>query len=278
MNIDSYTKVFCLIGNPVSKSLSPTIHNTSFKWKRQNSTYLTFKVDNLENAIEGIKALDIKGFNVTTPYKEEVIKYLDEIDELAENIGAVNTVINDKGKLKGFNTDGLGFLKSLKERDISLTNKSILILGAGGASRGVSMTLASRDIAKLSITNRTRLKGERLVSDIRDHYKDKDIEFVGKDIIKDEYDIVVNTTSIGMFPNVDNMPIDPYIFNKKTLIYDIVYKPKPTLFLKEAKNQGKCTIDGLDMLIYQGLLSQNVWLTEKNDIFLMKNKIKKGIV
>ncbi|MBS4536181.1 shikimate dehydrogenase [Clostridium sp. D2Q-14] len=277
MNIDSETSVFCLIGNPVYKSLSPSIHNISFKYNNINSTYLTFKVDDLDNAIKGMKALNIKGFNVTMPYKEKILKYIDEIDELAEKIGAVNTVINDHGRLKGFNTDGLGFIKSLEERNIFLNNKKILIIGSGGAGRGIAMTLASKNIYKLFLINRTRSKGEKLVKDIKNNYKNIDVQFIDESQIEDDYDIVINTTSIGMFPNETNIPIDPLIFNKDTIIYDIIYKPRPTLFLKKAKRQGKYIIDGLDMLIYQGLLSEVIWKNEKNDIFSMKKQIKKGL-
>ncbi|MBS4540016.1 shikimate dehydrogenase [Clostridium sp. D2Q-11] len=278
MKIDSDTSLFCLIGNPVSKSLSPLIHNISFEWNKINSTYLTFNVEDLEKSIDGIKALGIKGFNVTIPYKEKIMIYLDEIDKLAKDIGAVNTVKNIDGKLVGYNTDGLGFIKSLEERNINLNNKNVLILGAGGASRAIAMTLANEGIHKLHITNRTIKRAKNLVSDINNTYENLDVKFIEKNNIVDCYDIVINTTSIGMFPNIIDMPIDPSIFDDDTIIYDIIYKPRPTKFLKESKKQNKITIDGLDMLIHQALLSENIWLSENLDYFLMKNNIKKRIM
>ena len=138
MDINSETNIFCLIGHPTGKSLSPIIHNTSFKLNKINSKYIVFDVNpgELYNAIEGIKSLGIKGFNVTIPFKEKVIKYLDDIDEIALKIGAVNTVLNKDGKLIGYNTDGLGFIKSINNFDYK--NSSVLIIGAGGAARGIS--------------------------------------------------------------------------------------------------------------------------------------------
>lgn len=278
MDIDSNTDLFCLIGNPVSRSLSPLIHNTSFKCNDINSIYLTFNVIDLKKSINGIKSLGIKGFNVTIPYKEKIIDYLDEIDDLAKGIGAVNTVINLDGKLKGFNTDGLGFIKSLEERNISLHNKRVLVIGAGGASRGISMTLVNENISKLDILNRTKKRANKLVCDIKELHRELDISCIDIIDVKDKYDIVINTTSVGMFPDTKRMPIDPSVFNKETIIYDIIYKPSPTLLLKESKKQGKLTINGLDMLIYQGLLSEDIWLAKKLEKISIKNQIKRRIM
>ncbi|NBI06674.1 shikimate dehydrogenase [Senegalia massiliensis] len=267
MNIDSYTNLFCLIGNPISKSLSPYIHNTNFKYNDINAVYLSFKVENLEQAILGIKSLSIKGFNVTLPYKQEIIKYLDNIDQIAEKIGAINTVKNINGKLIGFNTDGLGFMKSLKDRHIQLKNKNILIIGAGGASRAISFTIANESIKSLTIVNRNKKRALSLIKDIKSKYKNLDLSFLEKQDIKDNYDIIINTTSVGMYPNEKEKPLDTSLFSDKTIIYDIIYKPKETLFLKQAKEEGKTTINGLDMLVNQAILSERIWISENLKIY-----------
>ncbi|WP_130807166.1 shikimate dehydrogenase [Senegalia massiliensis] len=267
MNIDSYTNLFCLIGNPISKSLSPYIHNTNFKFNDINAVYLSFKVENLEQAILGIKSLSIKGFNVTLPYKQEIIKYLDEIDPLAEKIGAINTVKNIDGKLIGFNTDGLGFMKSLKDRKIQLKNKNILIIGAGGASRAISFTIANESIKSLTIINRNNKRALSLIKDIKSKFKNLDLRFLEKQDIKDNYDIIINTTSVGMYPNEKENPLDTSLFSDETIVYDIIYKPKETLFLKYAKEEGKTTINGLDMLVNQAILSERIWISENLKIY-----------
>lgn len=265
--IDSNTKLYCLIGNPISKSLSPYIHNNNFKYNDINAVYLSFNVENLSDSIVGIKTLGIKGFNVTIPYKEDIIRYLDEIDPLAEKIGAVNTVKNIDGKLIGFNTDGTGFLEIFKNKNINLKDKNILILGAGGAARAISFALASENVKSIAITNRNKDRAIGLIEEIKKNYKNLNAYCIEKKYVKDIYDIVINTTPIGMYPNIDKTPIDTSDFSKNTIIYDIIYKPKETLFLRGAKEEGKMTINGLDMLINQAILSEKIWISENLKIF-----------
>lgn len=278
MNIQTDTKVYCLIGNPVTKSLSPYIHNYSFDKNDINAVYLSFNVDNLKETINAMKTLDIKGFNVTIPYKEQITDYLDDIDEYAEKIGAVNTVLNLNGKLIGYNTDGLGFLESLKEKKIDIGNKTILLLGAGGASRAISMTILDRGIKRLDIYNRNIERAQKLKDDLKRNYPLVDLGVIEKENIKNCYDIVINTTPVGMFPNENDTPTRSSIFDKETIIYDIIYKPNPTKFLIESEKQNKKTIDGLDMLIYQALYSELIWNNKKINIKKIKNNIKKRIL
>ncbi|MGO1368250.1 MAG: shikimate dehydrogenase [Senegalia sp. (in: firmicutes)] len=265
--IDSKTSTYCLLGSPISKSLSPHIHNTNFKYNDINAVYLSFDVKCLKSAVIGIKELGIKGFNITIPYKEDILKYLDEIDPLAKKIGAINTVKNVGGKLIGFNTDGLGFLESFKDKGIELKDKNILIIGSGGASRAISFALAGIDVKSITITNRNKDKALNLIEDIKKNYNHTNLYFIKKENIKDRYDIVINTTPIGMFPNTYDKPISTSIFSKKTIIYDIIYKPKETLFLRQAKEEGKLTINGLDMLLNQAILSEKIWMSENLKIY-----------
>lgn len=283
MNINADTSLFCLIGHPVSKSLSPFIHNSIYEDIHINARYLSFDVckSGLEDAIRGIKALGIKGFNVTVPHKVDVIKYLDEVDDDAQSIGAVNTVKNQNGRLIGYNTDGKGFLTALKERKIEITDKTILIIGAGGAARALSFIMANSSVGKIIILNRTVEKARNLAIEIKKKIPLMeiiwgDLQHINKDIINT--DIVINCTSAGMYPNVNDMPLNPDIFSTNAIICDIVYKPKCTMFLMKARDKGNKIIKGMDMLIYQGILSDEIWLDTKMDIFTMKNDLKKRIL
>lgn len=270
MKIDSNTKLYCLLGHPVSKSLSPEIHNYSFGKNNINAKYLAMDVtkESLKKAVEGIRHLGIAGFNVTIPHKIDIIKHLDSLDEEAKLLGAVNTVKNENGKLIGYNTDGKGFTDVLKDKKIDVKNKSIAILGAGGASRAISIMLAKEGIGEIIIFNRTVKKAEAIIDEIKEKfpkvrgaYKDLEVDsFDFKDI-----DIVINCTSIGMYPNLDEMPIDPKMLSENTIVCDIVYKPLETKLIKRAKEHGQTTVHGLNMLIYQGILSEEIWLDKSID-------------
>lgn len=282
MKIDSSTSLYCLIGHPISKSLSPEIHNYSFDKNNINAKYLAFDVaeDNLKQAIEGIRNLGIKGCNVTIPHKVNIIKYLDEIDEEAKLLGAVNTVKNENGRLIGYNTDGKGFTNVLKDKGIEIKGKSVAILGAGGAARAISIILAKEEIKKIVVFNRTLEKAENIIKEIEDNFPK--VKGVYKNLEEDEFnfediDIIVNCTSVGMDPNLDQTPIDPSILTKDTIVCDIVYKPLETKLLKLAKEQGQTAIGGLNMLIYQGILSEEIWLNKNIDKDLVIEWFKEKI-
>ena len=277
MNIDWNTDVYCLIGNPISKSLSPKIHNYIFSLNNNNSVYLAFKVEeNLETVIDSFKELNIKGFNVTIPYKVEIMKYLDEIEEDAKALGAVNTVKIVNGKLVGYNTDGIGLIKSLKNEGIKIENKKFLILGAGGASQAISKKLAMEGAKKIVILNRTVEKAISLEKSIKNMFKKVDVYSDSLDNVCRylETDLVINCTSIGMYPNESLSPVDSTIFNKNTVICDIIYKPIETKFLRDAKQNNAKTIGGLSMLINQAILSQQIWSNSNNEILKYFEKIK----
>lgn len=267
--------IYCLIGNPVSKSLSPTIHNSYFELIGENSIYFTFEIkeEKLELILEAFKILNVKGFNVTIPHKITIINYLDEVSEDVKVLGAVNTVRNLNGKLIGFNTDGKGFLKSLEMEKIDVKDKKILVLGAGGAANAISVSLAMEGVKSIIIANRTISKAETLSDRISSYFPKIEVKYDSlklENVKKKEVDMIVNCTSVGMYPNQTESPIDIEGFQKNLIVYDIIYKPKKTRLLQLAEFKGYKTINGISMLINQGLCSQEIWLGKK-DLFFLEN-------
>lgn len=264
MNINWNTKLYCLIGNPIDRSLSPIIHNEIFKILGENSIYLAFNIDKnkLKDTIEGLKAINIQGFNVTIPFKKAIIKYLDDLSPEAEILGAVNTVKNENGKLIGYNTDGAGFLQTFKDNNINVRNKNVLLLGAGGAAYAIGITLSLNGVNSIYIANRSREKAislERQIkknSSIFTQVTDLSLENVDKKDI----DIIINATSIGMYPLENMSPIELNGFKENPIVYDIVYKPMETKLIQDAKSRGFKTFNGISMLLDQAILSQKIWL------------------
>lgn len=263
MKIDSNTGLYCLIGDPVEKSLSPEIHNLSFELNGIDGAYLALRVkpQDLGEALGGIRALGIKGINVTIPHKVEIIKYLDELDEEAELLGAVNTVKNVDGKLKGYNTDGRGFVELLRSSGVELKGKRVLMLGAGGASRAIAISLGLEGVSEICVFNRTEEKSKALAEEISSKIKDVSAVYKLSDL--KNYDLAINCTSVGMHPDVSRVPFDVELLSEHCIVADIVYKPLRTEFLTRAEARGLKTVEGLGMLINQALLSEEIW-TERD--------------
>lgn len=262
MKIDSETRLFALLGNPVSNSHSPMIHNTTFEDLGINARYMAFEIekDDIENAVISMRTLDAKGFNVTIPFKETVIGHLDGLDKSAMEMKAVNTVSNENGRLIGYNTDGRGLLTALKENGVCVEGAKILIIGAGGAARGIGFAIANENIESIDIMNRSQGRAVKLVEDLVKIHPNKDFSYVGSEpAAPEKYDIVINATSIGMQPNVSGSPVDPSVFGKDCAFCDIVYKPHMTKLLSDASSIGRKVVFGIDMLIYQALLSEEIW-------------------
>lgn len=283
MDITYKTNLYCLIGDPVEKSLSPVIHNYSFEKNDIDGVYLNFKIEKncIRDFVDTVRTLNIKGFNVTIPHKVDIIKYLDKVDEKAKKLGAVNTVKNENGKLIGYNTDGLGYLKMLKEKNVTIDGSKILVIGAGGASRGIIFSLLEERPEKLLILNRTLSKAENIKNELN---IEKNITKIETDTLDNknrdlrEYDLVINCTAIGMYPNIEEVPIEIDRLSKKAVITDIIYKPLETKLLKEAKNRGNKVIGGIGMLINQGLLSEEIWTEKDIESTEIINYIKEKIV
>jgi len=264
LNISGKTRVCAVIGDPVEHSLSPCIHNAAFQHLQLDYVYVAFpaKREELRTAIQGMRSLKIHGLNVTTPHKLDVVQHLDLLDESAKNVGAVNTILNKEGTLIGYHTDGKGALLALEANQGDLSNKKILILGAGGASRSISYTLA-QEARELVVLNRTVERAESLVKELLTAFGSK-VRYGGlsRSHIKAELedtDILINATTLGMHPNEDETPVDRDLLRSNLTIFDLVYNPLETRLLREAKAAGARIIDGLAQLVYQGAASFEIW-------------------
>lgn len=239
-------KVFGIIGDPISHSLSPIMHNIAFRELGIKAVYGAFlvKAENISQAVQGLKALNISGISVTIPHKETIIPLLDEVEEIALEIGAVNTVINHEGYLKGYNTDWIGVLKAFEEKKIDLKDKKIVILGAGGASRAVIYAVKRGGAKEIIIYNRTLSKAEQLA------YLFGGIAYPWEKLNQAEGDIIIQTTSLGLKSDIS--PVSEEVLSRFKVAMDIVYLPLKTKFLTLAEKYA-LTIDGLRMLLYQGV-------------------------
>lgn len=275
MKINADTKLIALIGDPVSKSLSPFIHNYVFKKMGYNNSYMAFTVEkeDLKSAIGSMKTLGVKGFNATIPHKIPLLDIVDEIDPYAKQLQAINTVKIVDGKLYGYNTDGPGLIDVLIDHGINISSLNILILGAGGAARGIALALTLNGCKSIGIMNRTSSKSQLLA----DMVNNLDSEVKGVAIFKDDelfkYDLVINTTSVGMYPNVEESPIEINRLRKDAVLFDIVYKPHKTKFLKSGEEQGNPIIYGIEMLIYQALIAEEIWMDTKLDKKVFKDEL-----
>ena len=267
--IDANTSLFGLIGNPVAHSLSPVMHNQAFAATGCNAVYLAFCVSDPGAAIKSLKALNVRGLSVTLPHKVAVMEYLDDIDQTAASIGAVNTIANHNGKLTGYNTDCQGAINALQNRT-TLDGKSVAIIGAGGAARAIGFGLAT-DAGRLTILNRTRQSGERLAADLQ-------AEFLPLDECQPKrYDILINTTPVGMYPNTAATPIAKQALSNEMVVMDIVYHPLNTRLLKEAADKGCLTINGVDMFVFQGAQQFELWIGKKAPVEVMRQAVLQAL-
>ena len=280
--VSGKTKLCGVIGDPVEHTMSPPMHNAAFRELGIDYIYLPFKAkkEALGRAIEGMRALNIRGVNIIIPHKVAVIQFLDEMDPLAEKIGAVNTIVNDEGVLKGYNTDAHGFLQTLLERGIEPKGKKVVILGAGGATRAISFILAERG-ANLVLLNRTPDKAKEYADAISKNFQREakalplDKENLGEALR--EADILVNTTSVGMSPDIDNTLVTSDLLRPSLIVYDIVYNPIKTKLLREAEAAGAKTISGVDMLVSQGALGFERWTGLKAPVKVMRDELVKQL-
>lgn len=262
-----------IVGKPLGHSLSPLLHENGMGDSRYSYEKWELKEKELKDFLTKVKSLDsdILGFNVTIPYKEKIIEYLDELDKNAMLLGAVNTVKYEAGKLKGYNTDGLGFYESLKRHNFTVEGKKILIIGSGGAARGIAIFLSLHKVNSIDIVARNMDKGEKLVEELNKYTNSfylqlEEIERI--DISK--YDLIIQATPIGM-KNIKGEILFPYKnLNDKQIVADIVYNPLNTNFLSRARGRVKEDISGLEMLVYQGYHSFKIWtsLEENTEVML----------
>ncbi|WHX99390.1 shikimate dehydrogenase [Neobacillus sp. DY30] len=268
-------KLFAVLGDPIGHSMSPIMLNDVLTNNNIDAHYHPFKVspEDLEIAIKGLKAIGIAGFNVTIPHKSAIIPFLDDIDELALRIGAVNTVVNDNGKLVGYNTDGYGFIKGLEPYISSFSNKKVLVIGAGGAARAIYFTMAKMNPLAIDITNRTLMKAKELIQACPFESNSKPLSLKDAEAHLNEYDVVIQTTMIGMYPNVSETPISLKNLNNQALVCDIVYNPLETQFLLEARQKGATVQNGVEMFVYQGALAFEKWTGIFPDVKRMRDNV-----
>ena len=269
MDVSGKTKIVGIFGNPIEHTLSPFMHNSAFKTLGLDICYIAFRVlpEGLPHAVKAISELNLLGVNITVPHKENVIPLLDEVDKEAAFIGAVNTVVNSDGKLKGYNTDGRGFMNSLSENRISTEGKIILVIGAGGASRAISYYLSEK-ASKLFLYDTNTQKAEKLTSDLQ---KIRSNVFLTDNIgVIDKPHILINATPLGLKPG-DPLPLNPDFITSDTTVCDLVYKN--TRFLQEAANKGAKTLDGSGMLLWQGVLAFELWTGIKPPVDIMRQAL-----
>ena len=276
-------KIVGLIGYPLGHSVSPAMHNSAFCELGLDYEYLPFEVESrdLADAVSGLRALPVAGFNVTVPYKEQIIPLLDEVTELAQTIGAVNTVVNLDGKLIGYNTDAAGFIESLKEdANFEPKNKNVMVLGAGGASRAVGAALAEAKVKSISIFDLEASKAAALATYLCSYFEVKCQALAANDLEKHlkKTDLLVNCTPIGLRPKIEASPVPKNIkLPAKLLVYDLVYNPKETKLLKDAKAAGCQTCSGLGLLVRQGALAFTLWTGQEAPVDIMAKAAEQAL-
>ncbi len=275
MVISGKTRVCGVIGDPIEHTLSPTIHNAAFNHLKLDFVFLAFRVKaaDLENAVRGMRGLGIHGLNITMPHKSTVIAYLDEVDPTVKFLGSANTILNKNGKLSGFNTDGVGALKALRENCTELSEKKVLLLGAGGAAKAIAFALAE-EVGDLAILNRAAEKAAVLADALNRVFGKKIVggalspNAVQKNL--QDADILVNATSVGMYPNINQSLVAPQLLKPNLAVMDIVYNPVGTKLARDAKAAGARVISGVEMLIHQGAASFEIWTGRSAPIKVMR--------
>jgi len=272
IQISGRTKITGLFGYPVEHTLSPAMHNAAFTELGLDYCYVPFLVhpDYLEYAVKAIKALNLSGVNVTVPHKEKVMPFLDEINEEASFIGAVNTIVNSGGKLTGYNTDGRGFMQSLLEGGTSIEGKDILIIGAGGASKAISYYL-SQKAKTLYLYDIDKYKVEKLVQDLNNIFNN--VYIIENISSIDRFHIIINATPLGL-KKEDPLPFDTTLLRTEQTVCDVIYKK--TRLLEEASKKGCVTLDGMGMLLWQGVFAFELWTGKKPRVEVMRNALMKA--
>lgn len=283
-NIDHSTKIVGIIGHPIKQSFSPKMHNLSFLGQGLNYIYLPFDVptSSLKDSLKAMSVLGVRGFNVTIPHKEKIIQFMDHVSEEASTVGAVNTVVNEGNQLFGYNTDINGIVESLNPYKEEIAKSTVTVIGAGGAARSVLYALIRHfKVETINIVNRTEERTEA----IKDYFIDKmrfnnikTFELMAKENSQlfNSSKLIINTTSIGMFPNIEDTPNDlAESFNSSQIVFDLIYNPIKTKFIELAESKGATIINGLKMFVVQGARSFELWTGHKMDTKLMYEELSK---
>ena len=269
MKINAHTHLFAVFGNPISHSLSPQMHNQAFATLDYNGIYLAFRIEEIEKGMAAVRTMQFKGVSITIPHKVSVMKYLDQIDASAVGIGAVNTITNHNGFLRGSNSDGIGAIRALEEK-IAIQSKHCVIIGAGGAARAIGYELSAHGV-QVTIVNRSISKGEKLAADLKASFKPL------SDFKKTSAQILINTTPVGMTPYQTACPLATSVIQPGMVVMDIIYNPLQTQLLKSAQAKGCLTIDGLAMFVYQGGAQFELWTGLKPPLSIMRASVCKAL-
>ena len=271
------SNTYAVIGDPIDHSLSPNIHNAAFRHLKLEHTYIAYKIPagELSAGIEALKAIKIAGFNVTVPHKIEMMKFLDEMDTTCKVIGAVNTVLNEDGKLKGYNTDMIGFLDPIKKKNLTIKDSQVLLLGAGGAARAIVTAMVKEKSGKITIVNRTLENANRLAEFTKKIGGDADtVSIQEANKLITDYKFIINSTSIGM--RNEPSPISTENISKNSIVYDLVYQPINTDLIKKSKENGATIIYGYQMLLSQAACSFEIWHKMEAPYDVMKKTLLGG--
>ena len=264
MVISGKTRICGVIGDPIEHTLSPIIHNAAFEALEIDYLFLAFRVksEDVEKAMSGMRALNIHGLNVTMPHKNAVIQYMDEVDPTCKITGSANTILKKDERLFGFNTDGVGALNALEKNGVAVRGKKVLLLGAGGAAKAIAYTL-SQEAEELVILNRTAKPAAELAYLLKQKFNKKiRADELSPNAVEDnlaDAHVLINATSVGMNPNADQTPVAPELLKPDLAVLDIVYNPIETKLAKDAKAAGAKVVSGVEMLIYQGAASFEIW-------------------
>lgn len=279
--ITGHTQLLCLLGSPVSHSISPAMHNEAFHYHHLDYAYLAFETDTntLESTVATLKNIHARGFNLTMPNKNKMCELCDHLSLAAKISGSVNTVVNDNGILTGHTTDGIGFLRAAKDAGFDLIGKKIVILGAGGAATSIFVQAALDGVSNITIFSRRSgsfSHATKIMERLKNHtscsiqlYDYSDLSILKKEI--DACDVLINATNVGMAPNIDSCVIpDASYFHKGLIVSDIIYNPRETKLLSMAKSCGCQIFNGMYMLLYQGAEAFRLWTGKEMPIQRIK--------
>lgn len=263
--IDAHTSLYAVFGDPVGHSLSPAMHNRAFQETGHNGVYVALRVHDIEAAVAAVRSLSLRGVSITVPHKTTVIPFLDRVDTTARAIGAVNTIVNQDGCLRGYNTDAAAAVRALKDM-VSLAGRMVAILGAGGAARAVGFGLAAENVP-IVVVNRTRSRGKELAERLGAGFE------AIEDFQPTDDTILINTTPVGMWPQVDAVPIPPERLRPGMMVMDIIYNPLQSRLLREAAAKGCPTLNGIPMFVYQGAMQFKLWTERDAPLSVMMQSV-----
>ncbi|UCF39446.1 MAG: shikimate dehydrogenase [Acidobacteriota bacterium] len=284
MNINAASRICAVIGDPVEHSLSPQIHNAAFRSAGINYAYVAFHVKrgDLKRAMEGVKSLGIRGMSVTIPHKIDIIPYLDQTDEVSGNVGSVNTVVNEQGRLLGYSTDGHGALRALEAEGVEVGGRRVVLLGSGGAARAIAFALATvKPLPHLTILGIEDEEREQLCRDLRSKTAlDISSSYLADGSLEEalgKAEILCHATPVGMSPKSDQTVVPSHLLHSGLAVFDAVYTPFETRLLKEAKAAGAVIVPGLGMFVHQAAIQFELWTGQSAPVEIMTETVKAAL-